>query len=550
MTLEGISPEEHEHAWRPDAINEHLHALGAEPITEDQAAALKKCYEAAYRYYHGVGHGGYMGLSKVPGALIGRFERMNVGEANALLAIAGLFHDTVYKHVDVDPKNPKTAWAPDVHEKIGDFATYDPATVADKNTSITRLTETGRRDRVTRMVATMFGIDPDAENASIKVVDGGNEFDSALYAAKFLEVQDVGDETILKAVTMIAATIPFRPSREEEGYPYPDGFMGVLAERLRKIPLSDDGSERSWADVNDTMLLSVQLANRDILPFLLPNNIAGLVHGGRMVKKEEVPELRKETERIREMTMSQLAAAAKIMRSAAALYGMLADEGAVKAEYVPKLYVFRDEHGRPRKQDGFGDPVDDAYPPVHVYEAWVENVRENTRRGKLYFQAHEAGILTARALAAAVESTRDALVLDFVSADLWDLGIDEVYATLEAADPDAFVVSRLMTTGERQQRIDPVTPERSPIGGTLLAWMGSGRMEELSQFIQDVYKEHKESNPDPFGDQTIARAFLHKVAGKLPGGKEQLRLIFAQLAQIANIRKNLSRAALLSNVSL
>jgi hypothetical protein len=297
----------------------------------------------------------------------------------------------------------------------------------------------------------------------------------------------------------------------------------------------DDGAERSWAHVDDTMLLSVYLANRDVSPFFMPNNFAGLVNGGRMVKKEEIPELRAGV-----TDVQGLARAARLFRSAPALYGMLSSQGFVLPEQVPHFYVLRKDSD-PSALESADVTSLDAYPAVDVYEAAVANVKENTRLATLFFQSHEAGILVARSLAALVEESRNAEVPGFVQSSLWTLRLPEPWLDgLRSSDPAAFAVYGAMVLGEGQMDIDSATTETSPIGGTLLALIGSERMAGLSEYIQDVYNRDTQ-DVDPFGESSRALDFLKVVAGRMVNA-EQLRLIIEQLAQVADANDKPERA--------
>jgi hypothetical protein len=329
------------------------------------------------------------------------------------------------------------------------------------------------------MVAGVFSVPPEG----IVHNQGGNEFDSALAAALFLRDAGASPKAIVAVVAAIAATIPFREAiGSDERGAMTDGHMGVLAHRVKAAELY--GYSPDWQDVNDIMHLSVHLANRDIAPFIRADNFAQVVHNGRLVRKEELPEFRQQIK-----TIGELAVAAGRERSAPLLYEWLGSKtGPVPATNVPHVYI-------PRSRDGVISNPEQAYPPLPVYYEAVQLTENNARMASLFFKAHEAGIMLAASLAA-VMGEPDAPVPGFVHARLWSPQTIPKTQGVELTAEEREVFAALMY-GRGQADIDSATPIRSPIGSMLLGALGTTGIGHLSRLI-----DRMRALPEP-GRKTI-----------------------------------------------
>jgi len=271
--------------WTTEHMRGYLTALGATnpQVTTKDVESIRNCYDQQpqNRSYHALGHGTFVGQPDIPDALAQKLsDRMPPDRARANTAVIGMYHDVAYPHVDEIGPNGTRAWPTVLRERINGMADYVRTTESDKPVFTTTLTERGKADPVTQLVAGIFEV-PD--NGIIHN-QGGNEFVSALAAANFLAEKGVPTRSIIGVAAGIAATIPFKLAlgTDEQGN-VTDGHMGQLAQRVHRALLKSGAStpEYAWQDTNDAMLLAVQEGNRDIAPFIKPNNFAEVVHGGR-----------------------------------------------------------------------------------------------------------------------------------------------------------------------------------------------------------------------------------------------------------------------------
>lgn len=511
--------------WHPDTISRYLADLGAvhTTVTAEEVDGILFCYDQSpnFRYYHGPDHGAFVGQPDVPPALAALLsDRTSLVEAQADMAIKGLFHDAAYKHVDALEDGTR-AWPSALREKIGDFVDYVKTTEDGKTVFRTVLTENGRGDPLTQMVAHIFNVGPEG----IIHNQGGNEFDSALAAAIFLQGKGVPPKYIVSAVAGIAATVPFKPAiGEDASGNKTDGHIGELAERVKSVRYAVNGVvyEPDWQDTNDIMLLGVHLANRDISPFIQQDNFAGIIRGGRAIKAEEIPELRPQGE----TTISALARAAGLGRSAALLYqGLGSGSIPVPAANVPHIYIPRDNQGQ------IGD-ISTSYPPFAVYETAVANTERNARLASLFFRSHEAGIVTAACIATLIGEP-DAAVPGMVHARLWRNDAIPHGARFDDLSADELLVYNELMHGAHQEDIGKATPQRSPIGGLLLGAVGSEGMAYLSSYIKELRDQAQGAGgaQDPFSDPVVAKSFIRDLAAGI--GAENFDTIFSELRRVA-----------------
>lgn len=516
-----------ERPWDAQSIRGYLQALGAKHsrVTDKDAEALMECYGAApsNRHYHGEAHGAYMGQPWIPDDVSRRLSAYTThDEMKARVAFAGLTHDMAYKHVDELDADGTRAWPTVLKEQIADTADYSRTVENDKVVYRTYLTEKGKADPTAQMVARIFGV----TDEGIIHNQGGNEFDSALAAAKFLAARNVPFESQIAVTAMTAATIPFRTAMTigEDGRIINDGHMGELAKVVHDELVANRiaSPEAAWAQTNDIMLGAVHIANRDIAAIITPNNFAEVVHNGRAVKAEEIPELRHTP-----TTIAELTRAAGIQKSAPLLYGSIAAEtgGFVPAENVPHVYVTRNAQGVMQ------DPETAAYPPLPAYRDMVTNARENTAQAHNYFVAHEVGTVAVAAIATSLDEPH-APVPGFVRAAKWHpqaVISEERLATLSPADRALYEELRF---GRGQQQIDSATPPQSPTAGILVGALGSAGVARLSEYIQEIRAAAAaQGNADPFTDRHTAQVIVRELWRKV--GNDTMRIITTELHRAA-----------------
>lgn len=508
--------------WRESFVGKQLGRLGADHVVSaSEVQAIHWCYTAApsFRSYHRDDHGAFVGQPYVPEplaeAMVGTIAR---AEAEAVLSLAGLFHDTAYKHVDALDGSGRRAWPSTLRELIGRYAQYVRTQADGKAVFITRLTDAGKTDPVTRMVAHVFQV----TDEGIAHHQGGNEFDSALAAAKFLESKHTPPRFIVAVVAAIAATVPFRPALVETDDGVSDGYMGELAQRVKTVSLAVNGGvcRPDWRETDDMMYLAVQLANRDVSPFMLPGNFGEVVNGGRGVKKEEVPELRAVADNIQ-----KLLAAASRERSAPFLYqGLGGDGGPVPAENVPHLYI-------PHEPTGERMELALAYPPRHIYMKAVAETRSNAHMATLFFQSHEIGIALAAAVATMIGEPY-ATVPGIVDAALWHRRAMPPAAHLARLDRGELDVYRELSRGDSQTRIDVLTTHRSPIAGMIFGTVRSDGVCHLSAIVATLREEGRQAGyEEPFAQRDIAGRFVQAVRETIGG--DAFRTIITELHRVA-----------------
>jgi hypothetical protein len=513
--------------WTVQYLEDMLKGIGVvEPqVSSYEAGMLEAAYDQATRYYHGPKHGVFMGQKDVPPVLAARLSnRMSADAAGSSMALAGLFHDVAYKHVDEWDDEGTHAWPLLVETSIGDVANFSRFIEYDKPVFRTHLTPEGQQDTLVRMVADIFEV----PESGIIHNQGGNEFDSALAAARFLQSKGASTKAIITVVAQIAATIPFRPAKgvDEQGR-MTDGHMGELAQRVHRALVETGSTEEqfAWQDTNDIMLLSVQLANRDIAPFAWPDNFADFIHNGRGVRAEEIRELRDSPRTIRRL------ARAAGLESAARIYGWFRyGDGFLKAEDVYHFYIPRDEHGIMQSEDM-------AYPPLPIYDQAIEHTHTNARLGHEYFVAHELGILLAASIATKIGEP-DAVVPGIV--DAAQVPLDTVAPALASRSADEHKVHRALQIGEGQEHLGKAMPRRSPIAAVIYGQIGTEGVTELSAMVQQIRDDAKKARTkDPFSNSTIvqpygttiAEHYIKTVRDRI--GEDAFRVITSMLYAIA-----------------
>jgi len=486
------------------------------------------CYKGPYRKYHSVDHAIFMGQEYLPPAVLDALEVPRIKEqATAITAFSGYYHDAAYKHVD-GAVDPKEAWPKVLVEQIGTFVRFEKTEDPTSKKAIftTFLTDAGKADRMTRLVADIYGV----TDAGLTNMAGSNEFDSALAAAKFLEKRGANDKTILAVVTAIAGTVPFRPSRSDDTRT-PDGHMGELAHRLHDVA-AKHGTPLAWNEINDIMRMAVYLGNRDVSQFFSPHFV-DLAHGGIQIKIEELPELRPGSE---VTTIQGLFKAASTNKSSPFLYKGLQDPSfGVQPENIPHFYIPRDAAGNATSESA-------AYPPISEYTRDVQQIKDNARITTDYFESKKVGLAVAAALATFVGS-KDATIREFVDANLWEDTARPPESALSKLSDDERKVYTALMDGRGKGSLSPVEVDRAPIAGMVAGLAGKDKTHQLFEQVKDR---------DSFDDPVEAGKFIRQVRDII--GKEGLDTITRQLAIVARSnqheKSNPLRADALERVSV
>lgn len=532
-----------EFPFDPAEITGYLQQLGAThpEVTLDEAEALRECYLNEFRSYHGEGHGGFVGQPDLPQRLKERLTNTSEEEAKAILALAGLFHDAVYKHVDDDGSGTR-AWPAIAEMFIGGRAgvAYYKREFNAEGKAIYRtfLTGAGQEDPVTQAVARIFGV---TGKGGIIHNQGGNEFDSALLAAKFLESKGASPKTIIAVTSAIAATVPFKPAKVIKAGRITDGHMGELADRVETVALTSGGTtfKPDWIDVNDIMFLSVHLANRDISPFIQVDNFGAVIDNGRRVKKEELPSLREVVRNIK-----QLLASAGLEASAPLLYRWIGrGDGPVPAANVPHFYIPRTAKGVPLHKD-----TDGYYPPLPVYHQAVSYAENNAWLSSVLFEAHQASIALVAAIAAGIEEP-EAEVPGIVHSEDWSDEAIPQGGRFAELDPQEVMLYQIMMGGIGEDDVDIATPRRSPIAGVLFGVLGTQGIINLADHVRTIYADAaRRGISEPFSTPDIARGYILEVQKRI--GKDNMWSIFNELRKVAEgYARNASRARAIAQLA-
>lgn len=482
--------------WQTGYIASALYNLGAarsREININEVDNIRLCYDQRpqFRDYHNPAHAIFVGQPDAPESLIeglsDNFGQNKTQKAKAILSIAGLFHDVAYKHIDAVDDKGNRAWPTVLQEEIGDVAFYQRSVEDGKAIYRTFLTPEGKNDPLTQMVAHIFGMDTEK---GIIHNQGGNEFDSALAAAKFLEKKGTPPKSLIAVVAAIAATVPFKPAtgKDAEGNIINDGHMGELAERVKTatLPTPIGQYTSSWQDVNDIMRLSVHLANRDVSPFLLPDNFANVVNGGRQIRNEELPVFRRQQTGSPEqpLTIYDILEGATLEASAAFLYkGLSGRAKVVPPSNVPHVYFQRNENGRILFD---GEEVKHSYPPLQEYFAAVDNTALNAEHASAFFKAHRAGIALAASFATLMNDPNP-LVPGLVDAGHWSEQSVVPQRLLSRLSPQEKAIYEALRFGEGQQNINMGVTDKSPIGGIIFGSLGINKLNALNDQLEQIF---------------------------------------------------------------
>jgi hypothetical protein len=523
-----------ENPWTEQFLDRHLRGIGIpEPqVTDADVDRLRNSYDLQppSRVYHGTEHAAFVGTPHIPDALAERLTVFSRSRAESAVARAGGGHDRVYPKVDVIEGTTDRLWSSAVREDVGGMADCQAVEKDGRQIFMTRITEEGKNDPVTQMVAHIFGI-----NDEIAHTEGGSEFASALADAKSLERQGKSSDQLTSAekrdkalgiitnTVLIAGTVPFETSveRDETGAIIGDGSMGKLSERVRTVCLTlhEETFQPDWETQNDIMMLTTHFANRDISPLIAPDNVAGVIRGGRQLKKEEIPVLRQGV-----TTMDGLVQSVGREAGPPLLYtwiGSNREDAPVSAEKVPSVCFARDEHGEIIPGT--------LYPPPEVYEQAVVHTLENCSLGDDFNRAHESGVCLSAAIATLVDESHVATP-GFVDSTLWHRRALPRGERFDHLDSGEELVYQELMHGTNQQDVDSATPKRSPIGGMLFGVLGSEGIQGVSDAVQEIRNRDK-SIANPFADVDVAREYVQLVREQI--GEENFRTIITELHRVA-----------------
>ncbi|HEU5048574.1 MAG TPA: hypothetical protein VFT64_12110 [Rickettsiales bacterium] len=544
-------------------------------VTQTEVDVINFPYNGDRRQYHDIHHLDDMGKGDVPdelqirllatsfslsrpdaetlftGLAAGAIEEPRKTEAEnvlkkarAILRIAGFLHDCAYKQID-GAADPEFAWPLILQRVIGNDLTASPEIDEKSGKTIfnTRLTEDGQANRLTRIIAEIF----DVNDSKISTLKGGNEFDSAVVAAKLLEKHSamatakvlkqhgIDEKTILSVVACIAATYPFQ-SATESGRP--DGYMGQLAKRMHKACReANPPIEMDWLEINKAMLLAVQTANDDVHDFFggIPqkegSDFTDIAQGAVLLKAEEITDLHPSQEE--DATIQDLFRLASVSRSAPYLYKQMQDpEFFVQPENVPHFYLERDAKG---------DVIENSHYPAKVeYDAAVERVRTNTRLAAEYFEAKKVGVAVVAALEKLVRKPKEdpVRVLDFVHGNIWEQWPEETASHLNEEEK---LIYNALAKGRGKGAVSKLEIDKSPTAGVVYGYAGREGMQELYNLDINLgngqttkLKDMENVETDAQAEQ-IVNAMLHYT------GMEGLQIISEELARVAVLRNNADR---------
>lgn len=498
--------------WTGERYNADLAALGVSnpELTDRDVAQIRFPYMQASRHLHIEEHpievGAVQPNKPLQERLTGtRYENWEL--AAAVMRLSADAHDVAYKNVDADPQG-RNAWPSQVRRLINGMADWQIRVQDGERHYETFLTEKGKADELTRIVAYLFEL-PEDGVLSHKT-GGSNEFDSALAMVQFLkqhaiegQKQPIERVDIIAVAAIIAATIPFRPnaSADERGT-LAEGFMEQLGRRVHKV-LLDIGEDphTAYRTTNAIMAMGVCVANRDTAPFTRPDNASALTSGARKLRAEELVVDGRHIFREPVTTMSGLTRAARLISSAPGLYEKIM-RGLIQPDTVPKFVV-------PFDDDGQLIGIEHSYPPQAIHAQAAGNVKENVGYSRDFFLIHEVGIVAGRVLLRHAGEL-DSEVPGAVKADVWLTTMQptgEHFDRLQSEGGKALTLYQELSGITQHTGLDLV-PRKSPLSALVLGAAGLAGAIQLSDIVQRHWEQFdatKES--DPYFDTVRAEEF-------------------------------------------
>ena len=229
-----------EHVWLEENISAAMSALrvsGSDSEVAGIGQVIRACMSGPARDFHSLDH----------------ILDVCAGLEDPICQIAGLFHDTIYTHVDAG----LPAINPSYFVAFPEITTEGVATIGEECS----------RDRLVKMVAAIFGFSKDQK---ISHREGLNEYLSALLAGQLFKKHLRWSE-IAQIAACIEATIPFRADQHSNG----TNVLENLYERLRRVNL-DFSLNLSEQELKKSIHRAVQLSNQDVRNFRDENPAAFL----------------------------------------------------------------------------------------------------------------------------------------------------------------------------------------------------------------------------------------------------------------------------------
>lgn len=248
------------------SLNNAMRLLCGRPLLDDDYSLIPDQHAQENRTYHGIPHSHQMGIMSA--AEKGKFIRDNditdparTDRLEALINVAGGFHDNVYLQLDGDVSDRVKAIL-SKYINVTNEAGEPSSTYTKDNVYRLRPSEgmTEQEKSVRDIVCGIFGIDPQDSITPLPPLKDGafiNEFLSTLVATDTLKRYEAADTDIAQVAAIIEGTIPYRNANH----------FNELADRLRDtnqaMRLGMDDTERMFA-----IKSAVFLANKDVLGFI------------------------------------------------------------------------------------------------------------------------------------------------------------------------------------------------------------------------------------------------------------------------------------------
>ena len=499
--------------WTGERYNDDLAALGVgnPAVTDLDVSMVRFPYMQPSRYFHRKNHpievGNVQPNEPLQEMLAGTLYEDPV-RAAVVMRFAGDFHDIGYKNVDADPFG-RNAWPPHLIKLIDGMADWQPRVIDDERHYETYLTDKGKNDELTRMVAYLFEL-PEDGVLSHKT-GGSNELDSALAAVQFLKRHGIDNQEkplekvdLVAVAAIIAATIPFRQNaRLDEHGNLIEGNMERLGRRVHTALLGIGYDSRvAYRTTNAIMAMGACVANRDASPFMRPDNMPAMANDARLLRAEDLVLDGRHVFREPVTTMSGLTRGARLMYSAPGLYQRIM-LGEIPPEDVPTFMVPFDDEGQLRG-------LEYSYPPQEAHTQATGHVHENVEGTRDLFLIHEVGITAGRVL---LRQTRelDSEVPGGVEADVWISTMQptgEKFDQLQARGGMALKLYQELSRTAHYTGLDLV-PDRHPLSMMVLGSAGLAGTLELSGIIQGHWEQIDTSlhESDPYFDTARAEEF-------------------------------------------
>ena len=458
-------------------IRTELEKLGVESpvVNTDDVDFFLFPYLQQSRYYHSAPHGADM-------------ARMSL--------FAGWGHDGGYLNID-GAENPTRPLAKVVADRLAGLIDCSKYEMIFNLPVYTVQVIAPKEDSITNLACDIFGI---GETRVIKSNQGGNEFVSALATAKWQYDKGVPLKVIAADLQIIAGTVPFKDSKQSEAYPYEDGYMGCLYQRLvdanAKYVLEMSDKEIYRATVN-----TCTFANKDVSDF--KDSWIRLVHAGFGITQEMNPPFRDYNPR----TVQQL-----MIGTHGGLYGMIeAGNGPVKAENV--FHTFRNA------DVGLSELSDD---PRQAHEIATRLTKKHSGYAAQYMRFKRVGIALTAAIAAFVDE-KDASVPGFVNRDGWSN--PRPFGERKANPPEDEILNVLkFGRGENTDIGGKYGYEVSeaPISAFIYEMVGRETMVRLAEEAMKVKS---------FDIKEDARKYIKLIANEI--GADNLKIVLNELARVA-----------------